>query len=97
MSQSAIDEMDELARRLAADLVRGYKSIQGQIKRPALSRKLTRQELWEKYGADYPALREDDNAWQMTVDQMGEKDACEFGREMELAMQEAMNGEAQNA
>lgn len=88
MKQTAIDEMDNMARQLADELVKGYNALKGQITHPALSHKLTGQELWQKYGPEYAQTREDPATWQQTLQQMGEADACEFSRQMELAMQE---------
>lgn len=85
---SFVDDVDyivkETGRRLAQNVIRMRK----EIPHPALSHKLTSKELWEKYGADYATMRDDPQAMQMTLDQMGEKDAVEFSHDMEKAMEE---------
>lgn len=89
--KTTIDDLDSISKQLTESVVADVLRIRKEISHPALSHKLTKDELWAKYGTEYQTLREDENAWKQTIDQMGEKDAIEFGRAMEQAM------EAQNA
>ena len=91
--KTPMEEMDDMTHDFARSLVKDVETIRGEISRPAMSVKLSRQELWAKYGKDYLTLRDDPTSWEMTLKEMGEKETLEFGREMELAMMEAMGGE----
>ena len=91
--KTPMDEMDDLTHEFARSQVDAVKVLRGQISRPAMSVRLSREELWAKYGKDYITLRDDPNSWEMTLKELGEKDTLEFGREMELALQEMIGGD----
>ncbi len=92
MNKGLVDEMDSAARELAGVIVQDIHRMKKQISRPAMSRKLTRKELWERHGEEYMQTREDPQIWQMTLEQMGEGEALEFSRTLELAMMEEYYG-----
>jgi len=92
-AKTPMDEMDEMTHEFARSLVDDVMTVRKQISRPAMSVKLSRADLWAKYGQDYQTLREDPASWEMTLKEMGEEETLKFGREMELAMMEAMGVE----
>lgn len=83
-----IEDLDDTAHEMVASLVSEVRDMRKQITRPALSQKLTRQEMWELWGKEYITMREDMGAMKMTLDAMGQEEAVKFSREMEMAMQE---------
>ena len=91
--KTPMEEMDDMTHDFARSLVKDVETIRGEISRPAMSVRLSRQELWAKYGKDYLTLRDDPTSWEMTLKERGETETLEVGREMELAMIEAMGGE----
>lgn len=90
------EDLDLAVKELSSRLVNQALELKKQIKYPALSHKLTREEMWDKWGRDYATMREDRQMMQMTLDQMGLKDALEFSRQMELALEEFNGTPAQS-
>ena len=90
------EDLNLAFEELSSRLVKQALELKKQIKYPALQHKLTSQEMWGRvnpetgrtWGEDYVVMREDPQMMQVTLDGMGLKDALEFSRQMEKAMEE---------
>ena len=83
-----VDETDYLIKEMAKGLVKDVLGLRKEIKRPAFQHKMTSQELWEKWGQDYVAMRNDPEMMKQTLEGMGQAEALSFSLEMEKAMEE---------